>query len=289
MNTRSLLSSLVCVATIACLGACSDSTSASGSTASGDAHIRIINALFQGPDTTTAVGVPIDFLVDSSSAAPGVLNLAPGALTTGDSANGYASIAPGLHGFVARLAGNTSADGSLYTTTNNLPYLPKQRLTANTYYTIIVSGYISNTLPVTADAISFMAMADDPFPGGVVGGVTQARFGFINAAPYTTPDAAGTYLRLYFTPGATPPANLLDTVTPTDQYVAYRCAFGCRQHDAAPGTYTVTVADQFSNTIYAQAQVTMSAGDVYTFVVQSSGPTGPNNNYIRVIHDHSVP
>jgi hypothetical protein len=278
----------VALATI-CLGACSDSTSTSNdATSGGNAYVRVIDALFQG-DTTSAVGVPIDYLIDSSSAAPGVLNLAPGAMTVGDSGNGYSETSAGVHSFVARVAGNTAPNSSVYTTTTNLPYLPKQALTPHTFYTIVVAGVIPDTGLIPNAAVNFLALVDDPFPGPTINDTVQARFRVINAAPFTTTSGQGTYLRGYLTPGSTPPANLIATYAPFGIYMAYGCSFGCDQYNAAPGSYTLTLADQSSNTIYGQTQVTFAPGDVFTFVLLSTGESatpGTGNHVIKVIHDH---
>lgn len=276
-----------------CLSACSDSTSTTDQqTTSGNAYVRVINSLFQmnvvGVDTTV-VGVPIDYLIDSSSAAPGVLNLAFGAMTAGDSGNGYSETSAAVHSFVARVAGNTAANSSVYTTTTNLPYLPKQALTPHTFYTILVAGVIPDSGQIPSGAVNFIALVDDPFPGPTINDTVQARFRVVNAAPFTMTSGAGTYLRGYLTPGSTPPANLLASYSSFASYVAYGCSFGCSQYNVSPGTYTLTLADQFSDTIYGQTSVTFAPGDVFTFVLLSTGESatpGTGNHVIKVIHDH---
>jgi len=214
------------------------------------ARIRYVNAVFvagnpsdtaaglSGPQFRTTTAVPIDVLVDLSTSAPSRLALAPNSVSSGTSvaagAAGYADVPAGVRSFVARLASAVDPGTpprirttSFYTNpVDSLPYLPRQTLTPGTPYTLVVAGQlpapvVTATAPpprTPAAAVPFVLLPDDPFTPPSAGGVLQARFRVINAAPYVTGTSAatGATLAVYLTPrGAAAPAGAtLGTFTP---------------------------------------------------------------------------
>jgi len=269
--------------------ACSDSTGTMVSVQKGTAYIRIVNSVFQGDDPQTAVAVPIDFIVDSSTAHPSVTNIPPGSIAAGDSANGFIALPAGLHTFIARVAGDTTLSHSLYTSSANTPWLPKMDLTGNTYYTIVLTGTIPTSGPIPGDAIPWIANVNDPFAGDTSVGVVQARFSMTYAAPYTSTSGRGAYIKLYLTPGATPPANL-SSYAPYSlslSFMSYPYTF-IQGQDIPPGTYTATITD-LSGKIFAQQPVTFTEGEVKSFILQStaySATPGTGNSVLQILHDH---
>jgi len=290
-GSRAFVAPLAVSVTLFALGACSDPVSSPYGPRTNQVNVRIVNALFQGPDTASASAVPIDYLIDSSSAPPGVLNLAATGMTVGDSGNGYAPIEAGIHSYVARVAGNDTVNSSVYTTSTDLPYLPKQKLLPGAYYTIVEMGIIPVGGLIHDGTVGFMAFYDDPFPGPTVDGVVQARFRLLNLAPYASADGTGATVRVFVTRGNTPPANLLTTVSPYVSSVPFGCSYNCIGNNIEPGAYTITVATQSGSTILAQSPLTFAAGDVVTLILQSSAPSatpGTGNNFLRIITDHHV-
>ena len=246
---------------------CSDS-SGTGEQVVPFAHIRIVNSLYQGAIPATATPLAIDYLIDGATSPPGVANLVGNTITS--AATNYQDIAVGVHSFMARIAGKSTTTDSLYTTTTNLPWVPRQYLTANAYYTIVVAGKIPATGPINNNAVPFNALVDDPFPPVKLNGTYQARFRVINAAPYAAATGNGSTLNVFITPGPTPPAAL-NTISALAT-AAYRNASTYLNVDA--GTYVLTIAVGTA-TILSQTAVTFASGEVRTFIVQSNGPATP--------------
>lgn len=245
-------------------------------------YVRVINGLFQVNESDT-FPVAIDYLIDSASTAPSALAIAPAGRSTGDSVNGYEILGSGVHSFVARRAGDTALTASLYTTTTDLPYLPKQYLSPGVYYTAVVAGVVPASGAVTNNTIPFTMLLDDPFPGPTVNGIVQGRFRIINAAPYAAASGNGATATVYVTPGSSPPAGNIT------QYGAagtarYRGASAYINVD--PGEYVITL--RASNAIVAQQAVTLAAGEVRTLVLQSTAVGAPSlGNHILVnVLDH---
>jgi hypothetical protein len=271
------------VVCIAGFWACSDSTG-TGSTGQPPAHIRIVNSVYQGPTPGTASPVAIDYLIDGTTASPGATSLSGNSISTGGT-NNFQDIAVGVHSFMARLAGKSTQTDSLYTTTTNLPWVPRQYLTANSYYTVVVAGQVPATGPINNNSVPFSALVDDQFPPIKVNGTYQARFRVINAAPYASASGNGTLLNVFITPGSTPPPAL-NTLTALAT-ASYRNASTYLNVDA--GTYVLTIAVG-SATILSQSTVNFVAGEVRTFVVQSNGPApapGIANHKLTSILDQS--
>jgi hypothetical protein len=263
---------------------CSDSTG-TGTSAPPPAHIRVVNSVFQGATPATASPITIDYLIDGSTASPGVANLAGNTVSAGGT-NNFQDISVGIHSFVARIAGKSSTTDSLYTTTTNLPWVPRQYLTANSYYTVVVSGVIPATGNINNNAVAFSALVDDPFPPIKINGTYQARFRVINAAPYAAASGNGSLINVFITPGATPPATL--TTLTALATAGYRNTSTYLNVDA--GTYTLTVSVIGSNIILSQSTVTFAAGEVRTFIIQSNGPApapGVANHRLTSILDQS--
>jgi hypothetical protein len=261
---------------------CSDSTGTSRDQPA--AHIRIVNSVYRGPTPQTAAPVTIDYLIDGTTESPGIAGLTGNTIATGGSLN-FRDITVGVHAFMARVAGQSSTADSLYTTTTNLPWVPRQYLTANSYYTIIVAGQLPVTGAINFNAIPFSAVVDDQFPPIKVNGNYQARFRVINAAPYVAASGNGSTLNVFITPGTTPPPTL--TTISALATASYRNASAYLNVDA--GQYVLTLAVGTA-TIISQQTVTFTAGEVRTFIVQSSGPApvpGPANNKVTSIVDQS--
>lgn len=265
------------------------------------AQLRIVNSVFQYTDASSSAAKTapraIDVLIDSSAGTPGMASIAPNSVAAISGANGagFAPVDPGVHGFVARLPGDTSTLATFYTnTTNNLPYLPQQYLTAGTPYTLVVAGIVPATPApgaprplVPSTAAPFAIITNDPFPPPQVGGTYRARFQVINAAPFTVASGAGATLAVYLTAGATAPATV--TALTDSTAVAYRG--GSAYVNADPGTYVLTLATFPLTTakIVAQAAITLAAGEVRTYVVQSTGYAAvpsPANSTIQSLLDN---
>lgn len=287
------------VATVAALAACG-SDSATGVSAT-PARIRVVNSVFQYNDATSTASkttpVAIDVLVDSSTNTPGMAAIPPNSIAalTGADAAGYAPAVADVHTFVARLAGDTGPTATFFTNaTTNLPYLPHQYLSASTPYTMVVAGIVPATptngtnVLVPSTAVPFTVLTDDPFQPPQVGGAYQARFRVINAAPFTVATGIGSTLIVYVTPGATPPtpATLPSAASAS---ALYRNASIYLNDD--PGTYvlTLTIGSGATAKIVAQTPITLAAGEVRTFVVQSTGYAAvpsPANSKITSLLDN---
>jgi hypothetical protein len=272
-----VLARCVLISTLATLAACgSDSTTG---TPAKPALVRIVNSVFQYTDATNSASKTqprsIDVLIDSSSSAPGMLAIGPTSVATptGADASLYEPVTPGVHSFVARLAGSSGPLSSFYTNANSTEYLPQQYLTSGIPYTIVVAGIV----PVTAasgaaqtltptTAAPFAIVTNDPFSPPLVNGKYQARFRLINAAPFAAATGLGATVSMYLTPGGTPPATL--TGLTSSAVTLYRNASIYVNADAGPYTLTVTVGT--TPVILAQAAVTLGSGEVRTFILQST-------------------
>lgn len=283
LRTTRRLSRLGAIAGLAVVGACSDSTAVSTSPAV--THIRIVNALLQSSSEGPAVTRPIDYLFDSLVTAPSVMNIAANGLSAGDSANGYFLVGRGLHSYIARLAGDTTAQGMLYTNSASKPYLPKQRLIESMYYTLVVTGILPEFGSIPQGAVPFTILVDDPFPPPQFNGAYQARFRVINAAPYANPaDADFAQVLVYVTPGSTPPSDP-SIYQPLD-YAAYPGSTGYLNVDA--GTYVLTLVSGTTGATVAQQSVTFASGEVRTFILRSTSDGDPStaNHMLTNILDH---
>ena len=302
LSIRSGAARAALVATVAALAACG-SDSATGVSAT-PAQIRVVNSVFQYTDATSAASktkpVAIDVLVDSSTNTPGMAAIAPNSIAalTGANAAGYAPIVADVHTFVARLAGDTGPTSTFFTNaTTNLPYLPHQYLSASTPYTMVVAGIVPATptngtnVLVPSTAVPFAMVTDDPFPPPQVSGAYQARFRVINAAPFTVTTGAtagaGSTLTVYLTPGTAAPTTV--TGLTASATAVYRNA--SVYINADPGTYTLTMSNTILGVtrIVAQSAITLAAGEVRSFVVQSTGYAAvpsPANSKITSLLDN---
>lgn len=270
------LARCVLISTLATLAACGSDTT-TGAPAK-PALVRIVNSVFQYTDATNAASKTaarsIDFLIDSSGSAPGVLAIPATSVATpsGADASLNAPVTPGVHSFVARLAGSSGALSSFYTNANNTEYLPQQFLASGIPYTIVVAGMV----PVTAapgavqaltptTAAPFVVVTNDPFSPPRVGGQYQARFRVINAAPFAAATGLGAAVAIYLTPGNTPPATLTGLTASATAF--YR--FGSIYVNADAGPYTLTLAVG-TTVILSQSAVTLGSGEVRTFILQST-------------------
>jgi len=245
-------------------------------------HVRIVNSLFQDNGTDSSA-MAIDYLIDSATTLPSRFGIESHNVSTGDSANGYIALPAGVHSFVVRRVGDTTLTASLYTTSTDLPYLPKQFLTAGTYYTVIVAGIVPANGSIPNNTIPFVALVDDPFPGPTLHDVVQARFRIINAAPYASSDGTGGTVTVYVTPGSTVPDSITRYV-PLGT-VRYRNS-GSAYINVDPGTYLITL--RVSSQPVAQQPVTFAAGEVRTLVLQSTaaGPPSLANHVLTNLLDH---
>lgn len=271
------------IVALACLAACRDSTG-TGTQATPVAHIRIVNSLYQGA-SATAAPVSIDYLIDGSTAAPGVANLGANAIGAGPTSNNYQDVSVGVHSFMARIAGKSTQTDSLYTTSTNLPWVPRQYITANGYYTIVVGGLIPASGQIPNNAVPFSAVVDDPFPPIKINGTYQARFRVINAAPFAAASGNGSAVQIFITPGNTPPTPI--TSVSNLGIAQYRNASPYLNVDA--GTYVLTLATLAAVPL-SQTVVTFTAGEVRTFIIQSSGPApapGVANHKLTSIVDQT--
>jgi hypothetical protein len=233
------------------------------------ARVRIVNSVYRGT-ATTAVPVSIDYLIDGAIVAPGTATLTGNSITSGVGPGSYQDVSVGVHSLVARVAGQSSKTDSLYTTPEGSPWVPRLYLTANSHYTIVVSGVIPAAGTAFNNSVPFAAVVDDPFPPVTVGGNYQARFRVINAAPFGSVSGNGTSVNVFITPGATPPTTL--TTISTLASAQYRSASAYL--NVEPGTYVLTLAVGTA-TILSQSTVTFAAGEVRTFILQSTGPRTP--------------
>ena len=261
------------------LTGCKDS---SGPESSGPlpARVRIVNSVYQGT-AATAVPLSIDYLIDAASTSSA---LTGNSISAGSDPGGYREVAVGVHTLVARIEGKSSRTDSLYSTPTGSPWVPRLYLTANTHYTIVVSGLVPSGGVAFNNSVPFVALVDDPFPPIMVNGSLQARFRVINAAPFAAVSGNGATVNVFVTPGATPPA-VLTTLTALTT-ANYRNASAYLNID--PGTYTLTLAVVGAGTILSQSTVTFTAGEVRSFILQSTGPRSPvgaANNTVTPILD----
>jgi len=280
LHRTSLAAHAFVIGLVSVMSACSDPTS---SLAVDYAHIRIVNGLMRA-GTGTATPVAIDYLIDSSTALPGIANLGALGISTADSANGFRDISGGVHTFLARVAGDTSALGNVYTTSTNLPYLPHQRLVGSLYYTAVVTGVLPATGTIANNTVRFQLGVDDPFPGYSLNGAFQARFNVVNAAPYTNAAGTGANISVYVYGGTTLPPGAITTYLSkgTASYASQSAYF-----DVTTGASVVTLVAG-GNIIYQQV-FTFNPGEVWTFVVQSTGSGAPSatNHRVTPILDQS--
>jgi hypothetical protein len=268
----------ILMATLTTVVACG-SDSATG-TQPAPAKLRIVNSIFQYTDATSTASKTapraIDVLIDSSSAAPSAVAIPAVSVFTSASTDSsdYEPVAVGVHSFVATLTGQTGPTASFFTNANSVQYLPMQYLSTGVPYTMVLAGIV----PITAaagtsqtltapTAAPFVAITDDPFPPPLVNGKYQARLRIINAAPFAAATGLGATVSLYLTPGSTPPATV--TTLSALGAAAYRGASAYVNADA--GVYTLTAALSVGSVVLAQKPVTLSAGEVRTFVLQSTG------------------
>lgn len=254
------------------LAACGSDTTAPNDT---PGRVRIVNSAFQFTDATStpakAVPVAVDVLIDSIAGSPSAMALPSGAVFSQADTSRYVRLEPGAHAFFARLAGQAQVTAALFTNANSLPYVPHQFLPPEIPYTLIVAGIA----PVTAapgtpqtlmpsTAFPFVMLPDDPFAPQQTGGTYQVRFRLINAAPFATAAGTGATASLYLTPGLTPPASVTGLTKLGD--ALYRNGSAYFNQPAGPYVATVTVG----SVILAQLPLTMAAGEVRTFVLQST-------------------
>lgn len=284
---------LTLAATIVAAAACgSDSTTG---VSAPPAQFRIINSVFQYTDATSTAAKTapssIDVLIDSSATTPGVSGIPGNSVVPTGGTTTYAPLSPVVHTFVARLTGDTGPTSTFYTNlTDSLPYLPHQVFTSATPYTLVIAGIVPS--PPTAGqpnkripgpAVPFNVLTGDPFPPPLVNGTYQARFVVINAAPFTSVTGNGATLATYLTPGATAPTTVTGLTSLGN--AVYRNAGAYQNADA--GTYTLTLAA--AGKIVAQTTVTLAAGEVRTYIVQSTGYAAvpsPANSVIVALLDN---
>lgn len=272
------------IAALASVAGCNDGVSPS---ATGHAYVRVVNAVYQGADASSATPIAIDYLFDSLLVAPSIANLDTNKISVGDSASGYGSIASGVHGFVARRAGDTTFNSSIYTTSTDAPYYPRQFLTGDTYYTFVVAGIIPLPgAPILDGTVRLIAIIDDQFPGPRINDVLQARFKVLNAAPFASVGGTGAGVRVYVTPdSATPPTNI--TAYVQQATANYRNVSTYLNVD--PGTYWITITLNTSAApVLAQQKVVFAQGEVRTLVLQSTtaGPPSQSNHKLTNLLDH---
>lgn len=269
------------VAVAAGLAACgSDSATGVPTT---HAQIRIVNSVFKYTDATSTASkttpAAIDVLIDSSTTSPGMAAIAPNSIAAlaGADAAGYAPAAADVHTFVAQLAGTTGPTATFFTNlTTNLAYLPHMYLAAGTPYTMVVAGIVPATpaagAPVTlvpSTAAPFVVLTDDPFPPPQTNGAYQARFRVINAAPFAASTGLGTTFLVYLTPGSTAPTTVTGLTSSATAIYRNSSVYV----NADPGTYVLTLTTSPATTakIVAQSTITLAAGEVRSYVVQSTG------------------
>lgn len=259
------------------------------------ASLAIVNSTFQYQDAANVAArtTPraIDVLVDSTSSAPGALNIpATSVYQVAGASSSYTELPNGIHSFVARLAGQTASSWHLFTNlTTNTPYLPQQFLAPNMPYVLVVAGIAPAAAtagtaqpPIPGTAFTFSAVVGDPFPPQQVSGAYQARFRVINAAPFSVATGTGATVNTYLTPAGTTPT----TLTGLTQLGGALYRNGSSYFNVAPGNYVLTIGA--GTTIVAQGPVALGAGEVRSFVVQSTGYSatpGPANHKITPVLD----
>ena len=249
-------------------------------------RIRVVNSVFQGSGTTSAVPVAVDVLIDSSMSGAGLSALAAASISAGSGSDlgagahggttnlfpaaGYRDFPSGLHSFIARVTGTAAS----FFQTGSGEYLPKQFMLPFPY-TLILAG-VDTTSPPDPAAVPWAMIADDPFtpPGDAAGGLT-ARVQVINAAPMADPSGGGTNLTAILAGG-----TVVDTVT-----ASYRASSG--YVNPVAGTYTLTIMTA-SDTLYT-GSVTLAKGEVRSFIVQSTAYAavpGPGNTKVTNLLDN---
>jgi hypothetical protein len=131
--------------------------------------------------------------------------------------------------------------------------------------------------------VPFTVFAGDPFPPPKVGDAYQARFVVINAAPFTSATGNGATLLAYLTPGDIAPATVTGLTTLGGMLYRQASVY----FNADPGTYTLTLAA--GSQIVAQSTITLAAGEVRSYVVQSTGYAAvpsPANSFITSFLDN---
>jgi hypothetical protein len=271
--------------------ACGSDATSPGSGASG--RVRIVNSAFQFSDAAStpakAVPVAIDVLIDSIAGSPSAMALPSGAVFQQADTSRYLHIESGAHAFFARLAGPSQVTAALFTNANNLPYVPHEFLPPEIPYTLIVAGIAPVTAAagatqalMPATAFPFVMLPDDPFAPAQAGGTYQVRFRLINAAPFAAATGNGATVSLYLTAGLTAPASVSGLTKLGD--ALYRN--GSSYFNQPAGAYVATVT--VGTAIIAQLPLTMAAGEVRTFVLQStaaSATPGVANNRLTALLD----
>jgi hypothetical protein len=299
----------------------------------GMTYLRIVNSTFQATDAADTAFVPIaiDVIVDSSDGVPSVMALAPNSVADGPTGPGgnaakYFATASGIRSFIARRSGLDPLGPSFYTTSGSAdctpsPYLPKQQLMSQIYYTMIVGGLNPAPKLVSGNSINILAPAgkvvngacnlttpafpltslrtvDDPFspPRLAVGGDTvyQARFHVWNAAPFTsfangTGDGFATFVT-DGTPETGPTVTQLQSIQPVGGYALYLSQSEYIDVTAKPYWLTIVDLYGFGNIVY-QAKINYQPGEVHSLIVQNTLPAGritfpitdlPPTSYIKV-------
>jgi hypothetical protein len=287
--TQTQFARLLLAPALLVLAACgSDTTAPSDS----PGRVRIVNSAFQFTDAantaTKAVPVAVDVLIDSIVSAPSALALPSGSVFNQADTSRYARIESGAHAFFARLAGQAQVTAALFTNANNLPYVPHQFLPPEIPYTLVIAGIAPVTAApgttqalMPATAFPFVMLPDDPFAPAQAGGTYQARFRVINAAPFAAATGNGATVSLYLTTGLTPPASVTGLTKLGD--ALYRNGSAYFNQPAGPYVATVTAGA----VILAQLPLTMAAGEVRTFVLQSTaaGTPGVANHRLTSLLD----
>ncbi|MEO6778123.1 MAG: hypothetical protein ABI194_01610 [Gemmatimonadaceae bacterium] len=283
---------LALAATLVAAAACG-SDSSTGVSAP-PAQLRIVNSVFQYTDATSTASKTapstIDVLIDSSTTSPGVAAM-PASSVAPATVSGYEPLDPSVHTFVARRAGDTGPTSTFFTNlTDSLPYLPHQVFTSATPSTLVIAGIIpvppaagAPHTRIPAPSVPFTILTNDPFPPPLVSGAYQARFVVNNAAPFTSVTGTGATLLAYLTPGNTPPT----TVTGLTALGGMLYRRASLYFNTNPGTYTLTLT--VSTKIVAQTTITLAAGEVRSFVVQSTGYAAvpsPANSIVRSFLDN---
>lgn len=330
MTTRfSLRHAVLGLAAVVSLAACSDDKGAGPGP--GGFYLRIVNATFQGDSGRKAIigpplvpgtvpsqtapaapykAVSIDVLIDSSETAePSIKGMAPNSVSgiapnvttshqTGPNAHaaGYAASAVGVRSYVARINGYGGKAPSFYTTQPSSgacqQYLPKQYMTAGTFYTLVVAGIHPGAdsigkLSVVAGCasgnisqfpITSIQSVDDPFTPPTFkdangNKVLQARFHIWNAAPFastsTSGTGAGASVQYYLTPdsGGTTTGPKAADLAGLVSYgsVGYRAQSS--YVNVTAGNYYLSITNGTGATmlILAQAKVSLGSGDVRSF------------------------
>jgi hypothetical protein len=280
----------LCITMVACESSTSVADDSPG-------RIRVFNDVFQGASAAAAVPIAIDVLIDSSTATPGVANLANGTMSAGSAAGtgigstassatlfpaaGYRDITFGLHTFQARKAGVTGNQSAFFRNANGSEYLPKQALTSFPY-TCVVAGVVPpdgtawSTAPIS---FCILASPDDPFtpPKDTLAGHSglTARLRFVNAATFASNTGAGAALTFALAPSSATVSPVSITAT-----AAFRAVSAYVNPPAGGWTLTISTA---AGVIYT-ATVTFAAGEVRTIIVYSTAfaanPVGAGNHLI---------